>query len=248
MNNRIFNVHRKVFIRLIFFIIFTIVFVLTSLLILWISGSFSTATGAEVFSEENPTSVVIIDAGHGGEDGGALSADGLCEKDINLDIAKKLCQFMTLSDYKVIMTRDDDRLLYDKGTTGGKKHQDISNRIKIASSYENSIFVSVHQNKFPIRKYSGFQVYFSKNNPESKKLASVIQQNVKSHLQHENKREIKMADKNIRLLDSVQIPAVLAECGFLSNEHEAQLLADPEYRSKIAYLIYISIISYLSEY
>ena len=91
-------------------------------------------------------------------------------------------------------------------------------------------------------------MYFSKNNPESKKLASVIQQNVKSHLQHENKREIKMADKNIRLLDSVQIPAVLAECGFLSNEHEAQLLADPEYRSKIAYLIYISIISYLSEY
>jgi N-acetylmuramoyl-L-alanine amidase len=205
-----------------------------------------TRTSTDAFGP-NEDFYIIIDAGHGGEDGGALSDSGIVEKDLNLDIALKLEKFLTLSDYNCLLTRNSDRLMYDAGQESHKKASDITNRIKISNAYTNSIFISIHQNKFPIKKYSGLQVYYSKNHENSAVLGNLIQQNTKNLLQQENNRQIKKADKNIRVLDSIKTPAVLVECGFLSNDREAELLNDEGYRNKIAYLIYCSVIQYLDE-
>ena len=232
-------------------------FCLVSLALLFISGKFGIAGD---FFQSNVISVptgnnasgnrlyIVIDAGHGGEDGGAVSDTGICEKDINIDIAKKLNVFLMLSDHIPVLVRDSDRLMYEPGQENRKKYHDISNRIKIADSYENSLLVSIHQNKFPIKKYSGFQVYYSKNHPDSYKLAQMMQDNVKNYLQHKNNRAVKNADKTIRLLDSVEMPAVLAECGFLSNDSEAELLNNEEYRNKLSYLLSVSVIQFAHQY
>lgn len=202
-----------------------------------------TAVSATIFPEKKPL-YILIDAGHGGEDGGAVSDGGLVEKDVNLRIAKKLETMLFLSDYPVVMLRQDDRLLYEPGQEKRKKYYDITNRIAAAQAYENGVLVSIHQNKFPIKKYSGLQVYYSKHHPHSEQLAKRIQENVRQYLQPDNHRDVKSADHTIRLLDSLSIPAVLAECGFLSNDAEAALLADDAYQNKIAYLLYLSILQY----
>ncbi len=188
---------------------------------------------------------IIIDAGHGGEDGGASSSSGILEKDLNLDIAKKLYTLLKTSDYTPVLVRDTDRLMYRGGQENRKKFYDIQNRIEFTEDYRPAIFISVHQNKFPIEKYSGFQMYYSRNNLESKIIAEIIQNNVVANLQPENKRVSKEADNKIKLLDRLQIPAVLAECGFLSNAKEAELLNTVEYRNKISFLLYASILEYL---
>lgn len=190
---------------------------------------------------------IIIDAGHGGEDGGAVSDAGVPEKDINLDIAKRLSEFLSLSDYTPVLIRSDDRLMYEAGQESRKKYYDLTNRVEKAKQYSPAIFVSIHQNKFPIRKYKGFQVYCSKNNPQSALLGTVMQENAKRYLQPDNNRMIKTADKTIRVLDSLSMPAVLAECGFLSNEAEAKLLCTEEYRGKLSYVLFASILQYLDE-
>lgn len=205
-------------------------------------GIFSNKTFAE---NENAIKFIIIDPGHGGEDGGAVSSSGISEKNINLNISKYLYDFLKISNVTPILTRDDDRLLYKDGQENKKKYYDLRNRVDIANSYDNAMFISIHQNKFAISNYSGFQMYFSKNNPESEKIASLIQNNVKKMLQPSNKRLIKKADKKILVLDSLNMPAVLAECGFLSNENEAWLLTQEDYQKKIAYTIYISLIDYI---
>lgn len=190
---------------------------------------------------------IVLDAGHGGEDGGAVGENGVPEKDLNLDIARKLYAFLRLSDYSPVLLRDEDRLLYKPGQENRKKYYDLTNRVEAAEQYSPAVFVSIHQNKFPIRKYKGFQVYCSKNNPESTRLGSVMQQNVKRYLQPDNNRDIKISDNSIRVLDSLSMPAVLAECGFLSNESEAELLCTEEYRAKLSYLLFCSVLQYLNE-
>lgn len=248
MNKEKQNKLRKVSLFALSFFVFVCVFIICAIaLTLFSSHLQNKHIGKDVFSKQENTITLIIDAGHGGEDGGAVSQSGICEKDVNLSIAQKLQTLLLMSDYNVVMVREDDRLMYNPGQENRKKYYDITNRIDIAESFDNALFISIHQNKFPIRKYSGFQVYYSKNNPESEKIAATIRKNIINHLQPENKREIKKADSNIRILDSLHMPAVLAECGFLSNENEAALLATDEYRSKIAFLIYISVMQYAKE-
>ncbi len=244
------------------FVIFVFLFIASAIALLLLSSNasypcgiadivfkapFSTVSYADDSSSGEPL-YIVIDAGHGGEDGGAVSDSGIVEKDINLDIAFTLYELLKTSDYIPVMIRTEDRLMYEAGQENQKKQNDISNRITLAKEYNNSIFVSIHQNKFPIKKYKGFQVYYSKNNPQSEVLAKIAQNNIKSYLQEDNNREIKKADKNIRILDSLDMPAILAECGFLSNNEEAELLNTKEYRNKIAYLLYGSIIQYAKEY
>ena len=190
---------------------------------------------------------VVIDAGHGGEDGGAVSDSGIVEKDLNLDIALRLDNLIKLTDHISILIRDTDRLMYEPGQESCKKASDITNRIRLAEGYENCIFVSIHQNKFPIKKYSGLQVYYSKNDKRSETLGKLIQSNVKQLLQNDNNRQAKKADKNIRLLDSITHPSVLVECGFLSNNAEADLLNTEQYRNKIAYILFCSVVEYLEQ-
>lgn len=196
---------------------------------------------------EESFDTVIIDAGHGGEDGGASSAQGLVEKDVNLDIAKKLCEMLEASGVKVVMTRTDDRLLYDRNVDfhGRKKKLDLEARLNIAERYENAIFVSIHMNSFSSPKYSGLQVWYSPNHASSSKLADTIQSNAQKLLQPENTRKTKSATSSIYLLDRATCPAVLVECGFLSNAEEAERFENDEYRQKIAFVIFCSIMEHL---
>ena len=184
---------------------------------------------------------IVIDAGHGGEDGGAIGLTGTLEKDINLDISKKLEFLFGLCGIDTVMTRTDDKLLYNEGQEGRKKFFDLHNRVKIANSIDNAFLVSIHQNKFPIEKYHGLQVYYAENFSQSEVVAEAIQKNTVLFLQNDNKRQIKRAGKEIFLLKNVNCPAVLVECGFLSNFEEENNLNNDEYRQKIATIIFSSI-------
>ncbi len=189
----------------------------------------------------------VIDAGHGGEDAGAIAHDGTLEKDLNLEIASLLSCLLELNCNEVKMTRESDTLLYDyyddlTDYTGQKKVYDLKNRLKIAEEYENSVYVGIHMNKFSLTKYKGLQVYYSGNNDDSIDLANKIRDNTRLYLQTDNKREIKKADSSIYILNKAKMPAVLIECGFLSNDEELTNLKDNDYRAKLAITIFSSII------
>lgn len=190
--------------------------------------------------------IVIIDAGHGGEDGGAVGINGALEKDINLKISMMVYDLLQLSDIPVIVTRDSDILLYSEGVSGKKKMQDLKNRLATAEKYEDSVFVSIHMNSYISSKYSGTQVYYSPNDKRSALLADTIQSYVKRILQPQNNRQTKPATSAIYILHNVKTPAVLIECGFLSNAKEAELLTTDSYQHKMASVIYSSIADYLN--
>lgn len=191
---------------------------------------------------------VVIDAGHGGIDGGTQAKDGTLEKDINLSIALKLKDILDSFGVKTVITRDTDISIHDSGVTGirNQKISDINNRLNIIESTENSIFVSIHQNYFSQTKYSGAQVFYSKNNPLSQQLALSIRNAIVGNLQKENTREIKQSGKEIYLLNNTTVPAVMVECGFLSNENEADLLKTEAYQKQIAFFVAYGILNYLN--
>lgn len=170
------------------------------------------------------------------------------EKDINLEISKKIRDMLETSGYHVIMTRDEDKAIYDNdaGTLKEKKRSDLRNRLEMIKSNtgEDSIFVSIHQNKFTDKKYWGTQIFYSKNNSRSQELATYIKDSVVGLIQPDNKREIKPADKNIYLLHNSTGPAVIVECGFLSNSEEAMKLNTKEYQEQLAFSIYCGITHY----
>ena len=178
---------------------------------------------------------IIIDAGHGGEDGGAIGKNGAYEKDINLEIAKKLKAKLCAAGIPCVLTREADILLYDRNADyeGKKKKLDLLARKEFAEKYENAIFISIHQNSYPKEQYRGFQAYYSANEPTSRTLALLIEDSIKSTLQTENKRVSKQADSSIYLLDKLYCPAILLECGFLSNQDECAMLCDEEYQNRL---------------
>jgi N-acetylmuramoyl-L-alanine amidase len=202
-------------------------------------------TSAEMQAAKYTT--VIIDAGHGGEDGGASSAAGLVEKDVNLEIAKILADMLRASGVKVIMTRDEDKLLYDRNTDyqGRKKKLDMAARLGVMQKTENAIFVSIHMNSYTSPKYSGLQVWYSSNHADSGILASLIQSSNQKLLQPDNTRKIKDAASSIFLLKEASCPAVLVECGFLSNEGEAAKFETREHRQAVALMLCSSILEFL---
>lgn len=234
-----------------FFIKYSIITLIICALVCVIIIFSSNITGASeqssYASEEGSPVTVIIDAGHGGEDGGTQSRDGLLEKDLNLDIAKRLSLLFSQNGVNVIMTRSDDRLLYDKNGDykGRKKALDAQARLNIASEDPNAIFISIHQNYFSSSQYSGLQVWYSGNDNRSMELAQYIQSGVKSTLQPNNNRQTKLAGSNIYLLEHIKNPAVLIECGFLSNPEEAKRLSDPTYRQNLSEVIYRSVTEYI---
>ncbi len=191
---------------------------------------------------------IVIDAGHGGEDGGC-EGNGLVEKNLNLDISMRLASLLREAGVNVVMTRETDILLYDKNSDyeGKKKVQDVRRRLEIATEQENAVLVSIHMNYFAETKYSGLQVWYSKNDSKSRILANLIQTEVKTTLQPNNKRSIKEATSGIFLLNNATFPAVLVECGFLSNTDEARALGDAEYRQALAKSIFEAIMKYISQ-
>lgn len=192
--------------------------------------------------------VIIIDAGHGGEDSGAV-CNGLYEKDINLSIALKLRDMLTACGYKTVLTRDSDISIYDSSanTTREKKVSDLKKRVEIINSSEDNILVSIHQNKFEQSKYSGTQFFYSENSSDSIRFAECMRSSVTGLLQPENKRELKPAEKSIYILDNAKVPAVICECGFISNEEEAKKLADEEYQQQLAFALLCGIMTYCSQ-
>lgn len=192
--------------------------------------------------------IIIIDPGHGGEDCGAIGKNGKYEKELNLEVAKTLGDMLCEKGYAVVYTRTEDRLLYneDENIKGLRKIYDLKNRCKLADKYENSIFISIHMNSYSDEKYSGLQVYYSKNNELSRELANSIQNTVREKLQHENKRAIKTGE-NMYLMKNLNNPAVLIECGFLSNGEDCRKLSEKEYQKQLSFTILCGIIEYIEK-
>lgn len=234
---------------ILFALLFSAVIAVMILFALKLEGKDTSDASKDSPANEISEKIVIIDAGHGGEDGGAIGKNGVYEKDLNLIIAKDLAEMLTANGNTVIMTRDSDVMLYDRNVDfkGRKKMLDLAARLKIGEKYEDCIFISIHMNTFPQEKYRGLQVYYSPNVEESALLADKIQASVADHIQPDNDRKIKKANGSIFLLDRIHRPAVLIECGFISNSEECALLCREEYRQKLTLSIFCGICEYFSE-
>lgn len=199
------------------------------------------------FFEKKAT--IVVDAGHGGEDGGAVGVNGLVEKDINLAIALALAENLKANNFQVILVRDGDYSVGDQSlsTVAERKRSDTKNRVRLVEETGECLLVSIHQNQFPQSQYSGAQMFYSPNNPESALLAECIRESVVSSLQPDNTRQNKEAGEEIYLLTHCQVPAVLVECGFLSNPEEANLLSQEAYQQDMAAAIYNGIVSFLEQ-
>ena len=174
---------------------------------------------------------VLIDPGHGGFDGGTVAIDGTKEKDINLAVSLCLRDILTVCGIPVTLTRTSDM------ATASNKSEDMKKRLDM---YENaSAVIAIHQNHFRQPQYSGTQVFYSANHPQSQSLAEDIQESVTSQLQSQNKRKIQKATDGIYLMHHTTVPAVLVECGFLSNSDELEKLKQPQYRQSMAWAIYL---------
>ena len=229
------------------YLLFFYVFILLVIMLSSFSKALISKNEINQSANDSTSPIIIIDAGHGGEDGGAIGNNGIYEKDLNLTISENLADMLGAAGYDVVMTRTEDKLLYDKTQDfkGRKKILDLAGRLEIANKYSDAIFISIHMNSFPQEKYSGLQVYYSKNNDNSKIIAEIIQSSVKAHLQPNNNRACKEASSNIFLLDRAQSAAVLIECGFLSNNEECALLSTEEYQRKLSLSIFNGICEYI---
>ncbi|MGN0569067.1 MAG: N-acetylmuramoyl-L-alanine amidase [Candidatus Fimenecus sp.] len=203
-------------------------------------------TSADNYKVEN-SPVIIIDAGHGGEDGGAVGIDGTAEKDLNLSISLKLNEILSAMGYQTRMVRTTDTSIHnsDANTVRERKVSDIHNRAAIMNEYENCIYVSIHQNKYSGSSIWGAQTFYSPNNEESKELAQLIQASIANNIQPDNKRVIKQSGTNIYVLYNATKPAVMVECGFVSNANELEQLKNEEYQNEMAFAISNGIINYL---
>lgn len=193
--------------------------------------------------------IIILDAGHGGMDGGCSAKDGTVEKDINLNILLNLRDMLEVSGYTVEVTRDKDISIHDSGIEGiaNQKSSDMDNRLELFNKYDNAICISIHQNLFTDSKYHGAQMFYSATNSKSETLANILQSKFVEYLQPDNQREIKLCGKELFLCYFSENPTVMAECGFLSNPEEAELLKDTEYQKQVAFTIYSAINEYFSQ-
>ncbi|MBQ8311143.1 MAG: N-acetylmuramoyl-L-alanine amidase [Clostridia bacterium] len=225
-------------------LIFLLIFAMIAASFTYLAQKYNSPSQAAQQSEAvSPIRCVVLDAGHGGEDGGAVSASGLVEKDINLQLTLLLRDLLVANGVEVIMTRDTDTLLYDRTVDyhGRKKALDLAARKKIAEETPNSVFVSIHMNTYPLPTCRGLQVWYSPNNKSSFEIAQQIQSTARSLLQPENDRQVKAAGSSIYLLHHLQTPAVLIECGFLSTPEEAERLADTEYQRMLAFTVFLAL-------
>jgi len=204
----------------------------------WFSGVLPVRLTVPASARTEPA-MVVLDPGHGGEDGGAEAEDGTLEKHLNLEIALRMSGIADLLGYPTMLTRTDDAMLYDRygdleEYSGKKKTYDLRNRLRFAEESGCALFCSIHMNKFPDPSCAGLQVYYSPNVPESSAYASLLQSYARTFLDAGNMRETKKATSSIYLLHRIQSPAVLVECGFLSNPEECGRLQDSVYQLQLA--------------
>ncbi|MBE6915429.1 MAG: hypothetical protein E7471_02215 [Ruminococcaceae bacterium] len=210
----------------------------TALVLLLFAALFEpTLKFSHVFSERvDRDCAVLLDPGHGGIDGGAVGKNGTVEKGINLAIAEKTAALLGLFGVSNALTRDGDYLLSSEfdTTIRSRKNADLKNRVKLANSMRRASFISVHLNSYQGESCHGAQVFYSPNQDDSKRLAKLLQSEMVSNLDKENHRVAKTAEHGHYLLQHIQCPAVLVECGFLSNYREEAMLSDDDYQTKIA--------------
>ncbi len=234
--------HRRTALTVLAFLLFAATFVAISLALDAYGQKFSPkASVASAASEKRKT--VVVDAGHGGEDGGAIGANGVYEKDLNLALAEDLRVLLSLTGANVVPTRIGDVALYDEEAAirGQKKASDLAARLKIAEDCECDALVSIHMNSFPDAKYYGLQVYYSPNAPESLEIAKTVAATNRALLQSDNRRDVKPSGGRIFLLDRIKRPAVMVECGFISNPRECELLCSDNYRRKLAQTLFFAL-------
>ena len=245
---KIITINVRKYIRVSKILLYTTVFLVILGIALQISSKIFSDQSlyAEEVSAMTDRKTIIIDAGHGGEDCGAIGQNGLYEKDLNMQVALTLGEMLSEKGFAVIYTRTDDKLLYTEAENikGIRKISDLKNRCKIAKEYSDSVFVSIHMNSFTDSKYSGLQVYYSQNNDSSKQLAEKVQAKVTSTLQKDNTRAIKPG-KSMYVLENVDNTAILIECGFISNLTECEKLSQKEYQKELCFSIMCGMIEYM---
>ena len=199
---------------------------------------------AVLSSEVSSAPIVVIDAGHGGEDGGAISVTGVRESTLNLEISQRLNDLLHFLGIQTKMIRTEDVSVYTEGETiAQKKVSDIHNRVAMVEQTPNAVLVSIHQNQFSESQYRGAQVFYAQGSQE---LAELLQSELAEQVDPKNHRECKQA-KGIYLLEHISCPAVLIECGFLSNPAEEAVLRDESYQKKLASVIACTLASHLEE-
>ncbi|WP_216831054.1 N-acetylmuramoyl-L-alanine amidase CwlD [Alkalihalobacterium elongatum] len=191
--------------------------------------------------------VIILDPGHGGPDGGAMSKAGLLEKDVTLEIALDLRDYLQEAGALVLMTREEDKDLADKDVKKirHRKVQDLKRRVELINGSDGDMFVSIHLNAIPSPKWKGAQTFYNRTIEENEYIAKFVQDEIRRNL--ENTHRVAKPIGNVYLIKQAITPGVLVEVGFLSNPEEAQLLESEKYQQKVAASIYQGILRYYSE-
>ena len=205
----------------------------------------------EVVNDQVPAAqkIVLLDPGHGGEDPGAVSDySGIKEKDLNLYIANRVKELLEKENIKVLMTRTEDRLEYEPGTTSvtQKRKQDLLRRKQMMDTCGADIVVSIHMNKFKQTQYYGAQTFYPPGCTEGQKLAGLIQTSLRELVDPQNTRQALVKKEEIIIVKNWKTPITIVECGFLSNEEEERKLQTQEYHDKLAYAIKDGIVKYFN--
>lgn len=187
--------------------------------------------------------IVIIDAGHGGRDSGAIGFSGTEEDNINVKIALKLRRLIEQAGGVALMIREDDSGLYDETKRTGRKLEDLRNRQKMFSESQADVSISIHLNSFPQSQYYGAQTFYKEGDNNSRKLAEYIQTEMLSVMDRGNDRKIK-PKSDLYIFKGNNIPGALVECGFLSNPEEEHLLTQDQYQERLAWSIFSGIVKY----
>ncbi|KKO51433.1 N-acetylmuramoyl-L-alanine amidase CwlD [Paenibacillus sp. DMB20] len=188
--------------------------------------------------------VIALDAGHGGPDGGAVSRRGVIEKDVNLAVTLYLRDYLQQAGALVVLTREGDYDLASPETKGysKRKTEDLKNRVRFIEDKQADLFVSIHLNSIPSNRWSGAQTFYPPDKEESKRLAELIQSEIRHNL--ENTQRLAKTDDRVFLLQALRIPSALVEVGFLSHPEESEMLRDEKYQRKVAASVYKGILRY----
>lgn len=188
-----------------------------------------------IFSKSNER-IIVVDAGHGEPDGGAVGASGTVESALNLAVAEKLGNLLEKRGFTTVMTREDENGLYDTedGSIRQKKKEDMANRLEIINNSGADLVVSIHMNIFRDSKYRGAEVLYSEKFENALLLAELIQAEIVSTDPENQTRGVQKADSGLYLMKNAEIPAVIVECGFISNPEEEKLLNDSDYQERVA--------------
>lgn len=218
----------------------------TLILSLLVASSYGISSAATVMAQVTPVgerACIIVDAGHGGVDGGTTSCTGVLESQINLQVSIRLNDLLQLLGYHTKMIRTEDISVYTEGQTiAAKKISDLKNRVKTVNETDNALLISIHQNYFEDGRYSGAQVFY---NDDGKNLAAMLQRELVTTLNPSSNRQAKKAS-GIYLMEKVECPAVLVECGFLSNPEEEAKLRGESYQKQLCCVIAGVISQYLN--